>query len=247
MHPEKIDKRCISPMLVTSSRNPFDLAPMLNESIPQYVDTHEFLEPVISRHSMFDRILARLTSKARVLQINMNLIHELRKNSVRSLLVFKGMNILPRTLSLAKEMGVKLFNYNADHPLDYFQPGSGNKRVFDSYSLYDAHFTYSHEIRKSLLARFPEIKVFVVPFGHNISDEFYKSLRVEEEINKVCFIGNPDLDRAKFISGLAELGLRIDVYGENWHGFLPLDSELESIRKFWGRNILPRFENTEFN
>jgi spore maturation protein CgeB len=41
----------------------------------------------------------------------------------------------------------------------------------------------------------------------------------KEDINKVCFIGNPDDLRMKMIQYLGQKGLSIDVYGNHWEQY----------------------------
>ena len=55
-----------------------------------------------------------------------------------------------------------------------------------------------------------------MPFGFELDDKVYQQSIKEEEIIKVCFLGNPDKDRAAFIEGLAIEGIQIDIYGNDW-------------------------------
>ena len=39
-------------------------------------------------------------------------------------------------------------------------------------------------------------------------------------MEKVCFLGNPDDQRADFLKGLAEQNIRIDIFGNSWKKFI---------------------------
>ncbi len=133
--------------------------------------------------------------------------------------VFKGMEIYPNTLEKIKEKGIKLVNYNPDNPFIFSGKGSGNANITKSIALYDVHFTYSQTIKKEIECTYG-IKTCILPFGFSIDEDLYASLSEIQEVKKVCFLGNPDKYRAQLISELANLGLKIDIYGHRWHTYL---------------------------
>lgn len=133
--------------------------------------------------------------------------------------VFKGMEVLPTTLGYAKKRGIKLVNYNPDNPFIFSGSGSGNSNITKSIGLYDFHFTYSEDIKKQMDSQF-NIPTALLPFGFDIEDAIFKKANNGEEINRVCFIGNPDVFRAKLINNLAKNAIEIDVYGHNWENFI---------------------------
>jgi spore maturation protein CgeB len=208
-------------MLITSSRDPHTLAPIMCKHLGKDLEFSTFLEPEDSYEpSLRSRIWRRLTRRRRIADINHNLLKTLEAGNYKALWVFKGMNLLPKTLQTIQSLGVALFNYNADHPLDFFSPGSGNQRVRDAYPFYDAHFTYSHEICKTLLDQHPSVPVYVVPFGHDVSEVLYRQLTDVPEIRRACFIGNPDVERATQLSDLVKRGIELDVYGAHWNKYI---------------------------
>lgn len=229
----------LSPMLVTSSRDVNTLAPMLLKGFPSELKYHEFFEHEDAYEAgLLARVVRRLTRPMRVAETNRRLLAEVKAGSFKSLWVFKGMNIYPETLEAIRRLGVVLINYNADHPLEFFQTGSGNKRVLDGYKHFDLHLTYSREIKKELVAYAPEIPVGVVPFGHNVDDALFDSLQRVEEVLKVCFIGNPDPLRAAFLEKLNSNGIEVDVFGSNWRGFASPNDKLLINGQVVGRKYL---------
>ena len=132
--------------------------------------------------------------------------------------VFKGMEIYPESLEWAKAKGIILVNYNGDSPFIFSGKGSGNENVRNSVGLYDLFLTYNREDKKQMEAR--RIRSEILPFGFDLPDDLFDECEKIEEINRVCFLGNPDGLRGKFIMDLAQMGERIDIYGYNWKRYV---------------------------
>jgi len=135
------------------------------------------------------------------------------------ILVFKGMELTPESLFWAKQRGMKLVNYNPDNPFVFSGKGSGNSNITKSIELYDLHFTYNLEIQKKL-QEIHKVKNELLPFAFDISLDVFEVCQKEKEVLKVCFLGNPDKLRASLIQSLANNGIEIDVYGNDWNIFL---------------------------
>ncbi len=133
--------------------------------------------------------------------------------------VFKGMEITPSSLEWAKQKGIKLVNYNPDNPFIFTGKGSGNVNITKSIQLYNFHFTYNLDIKKKIENKF-NLPTAFLPFGYDISDELFLICEKQEEMLKTCFLGNPDKQRAHFLMQLANKGVSMDVYGNDWSKFL---------------------------
>lgn len=133
--------------------------------------------------------------------------------------VFKGMEIFPGSLRWAKNKGIKLVNFNGDSPFIFSGKGSGNAYVTDSISLYDLHLTYNRAVQKEMTDRY-NIPTSILPFGYDIDEALYLDCCREDEVVKVCFLGNPDEYRGAFLQQLAEAGVKLDLYGNNWDKFV---------------------------
>ena len=131
--------------------------------------------------------------------------------------VFKGMEVTPGVLKWIKAKGVKIVNYNPDNPFLFSGKGSGNKNLANSIGLYDLHFSYDKEI-KSRIEKDYSIPCKVLPFAFELSEAVYEECKKEQEVLKLCFLGNPDKERAAFINELAA-DFSIDVYGNAWAEF----------------------------
>lgn len=131
--------------------------------------------------------------------------------------IFKGMEIFPESLQWAKSKGIQLVNYNGDSPFVFSSKGSGNENVKNSIPLYDLFLTYNRKDKKQMESE--KIHSEILPFGYDLGQGLFKECVNIEEINRVCFLGNPDEYRAKFIADLAK-SVRIDVYGNNWKRYV---------------------------
>lgn len=129
------------------------------------------------------------------------------------------MEITPDTLQWLSFKGIKIISFNPDNPFVFTGLGSGNENVTKSIGLYDLHLTYNTAVLKKLKNDY-KIHVEYLPFGFELDDASYQQATKEDEINKVCFLGNPDKDRAVFIEGLAANGIQIDIYGNDWKKFV---------------------------
>jgi spore maturation protein CgeB len=133
--------------------------------------------------------------------------------------VFKGMEIFPASLRWAKQLNIKLVNYNADNPFIFTGKGSGNKNVTRSISLFDMHLTYNTAVQKQMEADYG-IPTEILPFGFDIDVPLFEKCTQQQEILKVCFLGNPDTSRALFLEQLAARGIAMDVFGNDWEKFV---------------------------
>lgn len=175
---------------------------------------YDFYNKSIINKVVFKFGLSRIYS-----QINRKLIRRIDDFNPDYIFVFKGMEIFSSTLIYAKNKKIKLINYNPDSPFVFSGKGSGNSNITNSIDLYDFHFSYDHEISKTLINNH-FAKVEILPFGFEISQGLFEICLKEPEILKVCFIGTPDNERVNFINLLAENGVFIDVFGSNWNRFV---------------------------
>lgn len=169
-----------------------------------------------------DSILHKILFKAGVSsvlrKINNRFKQEITEFEPQVIFIFKGMEIFPESLQWAKQRGIKLVNYNPDNPFLFTGKGSGNKNVTNSIRLYDLHLTYDGDIKKELEQQY-NIPTGNLPFGFDLHDALYNECVKQQEVKKVCFLGNPDAQRAAFIDQLAA-HLPIEVYGNDWGKFV---------------------------
>ena len=132
--------------------------------------------------------------------------------------VFKGMEIFPESLQWAKLKSIPLVNYNGDSPFVFSGKGSGNENVTNSIGLYDLFLTYNREDKKQMETK--KVWSEILPFGYDLRDDLFNECQQIEEMNQVCFLGNPDEERVSFIKDLAKMNVKIDVYGNNWKRYV---------------------------
>lgn len=169
--------------------------------------------------SIFHKILYRAGLSFILKKINEELVEDVRKAMPDIIWIFKGMEIFPETLKHFKQQGIKLVNYNPDNPFIFSGKGSGNKNITNSIALYDLHFTYDSTVKEKIETKY-SIPCKILPFGFDIPDALYNECVKEQEVIKVCFLGNPDNLRADFIKKLLDKDVAIDLYGNGWHKFI---------------------------
>jgi len=165
--------------------------------------------------SIINRIAQRALPYIYLKEINRNIIRSVEAFKPDLIWIFKGMEIFPETLEYAKKKGIKLVNYNPDHPFFFAASGSGNAFVKNSIPVYDLHLSYSHKILNDLWAGY-QIKGEYLPFGFEISDQIYARSASVPEIEKACFVGRADDERHRVIQLLLKQGIPVDVYGPGW-------------------------------
>lgn len=169
--------------------------------------------------SLINKLLFKLHLSKIESSINKSFLKFILSTNPTHILVFKGMEITPASLKWAKKQGIKLINYNPDNPFVFSGKGSGNANITNSIDIYDFHFTYNLEIQKKLEEKHHKQTGFL-PFAYDVSQELYEECAKENEIVKVCFIGNPDKTRAAFLEQIADKGIEIDVFGNDWKKFI---------------------------
>lgn len=171
------------------------------------------------RRSLINKLMYRLGISSILREINNGLKQKIESYRPDILLVFKGMEVLPDTLTWAKRKNVQLVNYNPDNPFIFSGRGSGNTNVTKGIPLYDLHISYDTETVHRMKREW-KLPCALIPFGFDVPDELYASFAKEDEIVKACFVGSPDAPRAAFLNKLVEAGAEMDVYGWGWKNFL---------------------------
>jgi spore maturation protein CgeB len=168
--------------------------------------------------SVANKMFFRLGISTVYKKINRLLLQKVSEYRPEIIWIFKGMEIFPETIQLLKNEGCRVISYNPDNPFIFSGYGSGNKNVTHSISLYDLHFTYNLEVEKKLVDM--GCHTVYLPFGFDLENGLYEQCCLQQETVKVCFIGNPDAQRANFITQLAAKGIDIDLYGHQWKKFV---------------------------
>ncbi|MBS1659715.1 MAG: glycosyltransferase [Bacteroidetes bacterium] len=169
--------------------------------------------------SNWNKLLFRLHLSNIYSRINQTFKEQVESFRPDVIWIFKGMEIYPNSIKWAKAKGIRIVSYNPDNPFVFTGRGSGNRNVTRSIGLYDLHFTYNLAIKRQLEEQY-KARTALLPFGYDIDKELLAQLDKQPEINKACFLGNPDRQRAAFIGALAEAGVSMDIYGRHWDKFL---------------------------
>jgi hypothetical protein len=222
-------------ILMTDTRN--------NRLLAHYYSTHlrqipgvelgslNYVDELDELHkSLIGRISTRLLPKIVLSRINRNIVEAIESFRPDLVWIFKGMEIFPATLEYARKKGIKLANYNPDHPFVFASAGSGNLNVKGSIPLYDLHLSYSREILKGLMDTY-QLQGRYLPFGFEVSDAIFERASAEPEMPRACFVGCADDERKRIVQLLLTAGIPVDVYGPDWNKYFK-SSKL--IRVFTG-------------
>jgi hypothetical protein len=169
--------------------------------------------------SKIHKVLTRLGLNGLQRKIQKLLLNRVKNEKYDLIWVFKGMEILPNTLSMLKKQTQRLINFNPDNPFIFSGKGSGNKNITRSIHLYDEHFTYDRQVKAKIETEF-NLKCTLVPFGFDPEVIPVEELNDLEETNAVCFLGNPDSYRAKILQSILDKNICLHVYGNGWNDFL---------------------------
>jgi len=161
-----------------------------------------------------NKIAIRLNFSPIFRKVNKLLIEKANNDKPDIIWIFKGLHITPETL-IELRRNFFLANYNPDHPYIIAGRGSGNHNVKNSVGLYHLHLCY-HSILQNQIEKEFKIPTRFLPFGYQLGNEQYERINRVKDINKLCFIGNPDAIRINTINYLASNGIKIDLYGHGW-------------------------------
>lgn len=205
-------------VVISDSKNSNLLAPQIIVNLKNFgVEVISFYQSDYYEDLLFlEKIFHKIYPIIYYRKVNKVLLDLIDKHNPDYFLLFKGMEVFPTTLKKIKSKGIKILNYNPDHPFEFISPGSGNKNVRDSIVHFDNYITYSYYIQKQLNLKYEGLKTSVLPFGHMVSDSDFTLIKDEEEINQVAFVGYADDDRYLVIKHLITNGINVHVFGDNW-------------------------------
>lgn len=164
--------------------------------------------------NVLTKVLGRLGFNKASAKIHKLIVDRVSSFKPSLIMVFKGMEIQTKTLSLIKDKGIPTINFNPDDPFSFGSFASGNKNVLNNYKYYAAHFCY----KKENLEKFKSLNTsaYWLPFAYDHINYSPVLVDKKEEVLSACFIGNPDQIRVETINAVAkELG-NVDVFGIGW-------------------------------
>ena len=169
-------------------------------------------------NNLFRKVMFRYFKKILFLKVNSELIKFITKTKPNILWVFKGVEISIKSLKKIKKEGIYLANYNPDHPFIRTYASSGGKNIIDSITFYDVHFSYSNSVIEKIKNQY-FTKVLKLPFAFEPSNFNWDIVRNQNEIVKICFVGNPDSIRVSLIKKIISWKFPIHLYGNGWEKY----------------------------
>lgn len=169
--------------------------------------------------SLFHKLIFRIGLSRILNKINKAVLGIVSGQQYDLIWVFKGMELFPDTIRSLKSNTKRLINYNPDNPFIFSGKGSGNRNVTNSIALFDLHLTYDAWVKNQIEGQF-KIRTEILPFGFDEEAISASDLNSIEEVNAVCFLGNPDAYRASIIKSLLDSGIEVHLYGNHWGKFI---------------------------
>lgn len=159
---------------------------------------------------------------------NDRLLTTIRASHPDVVLAFKGMEVLPDTLEMIRQMNNRplLINWNPDNPFDS-APSNSSPDLLNGISLYDVYFIWDRDLfgpLREVGAR----QVEYLPFGYDPAAHFPVELAPAERdqlASDVCFVGGYTRQRADLLAQL--MHHRVGIWGPNWE-HLPTGHPVEN-------------------
>jgi spore maturation protein CgeB len=188
--------------------------------------------------STFFKIRYKLGDNSVFENLNIELIRYCTEMKPDIVWVFKGFEIFPETILKLKNLDIFLVNYNPDHPFIRTSVMHGGKNIPEAVPIYDLHFAYSKSLVEKLRSEYSK-ECVRLPFGYELDNDTFRMCKSESEIERLCFIGTPDLVRTKLLVEIAKKGFEIDVYSLTY----PFEKFLRSVK---GIRLFPVITGQEF-
>lgn len=219
-------------LIYGSARNPNTIASFFTRNFDSSVQYQILRFPdIFAEHlaSSFYRIVFRVFPGFLIRKMDKHFLAQTREYSPDVILIFKGMEISKRSLIQVRKEGIKLVNYNFDHPFHFFSRGTGNRFVKDAIRSYDLHISYSTRIAKELSVKYG-VRTACIPFGFHLTMEQFQEVVRENrpEVRRACFVGNPDGLRVVNLKRLVAENIPIALYGFGWEQYFE-ESDLVEI------------------
>jgi spore maturation protein CgeB len=173
------------------------------------ISTFDIQKPVKEKRnsSVINKIFLKTLPGVFLKEINSEVLQAAERLKPDVILVFKGMELFPGTISNLKNYTGLLINYNPDHPFEFYSPGAGNSYVKESIPFYGLHLSYSTNIVRRLRQEY-NVRAECIPFGYDETLAPKPSNTMLK--NRFIFIGAWDSERAAFFD---ELDSGISIYG----------------------------------
>lgn len=187
-------------------------------------------------HAIGNKILNRLGIHTFYRKTNTTLIEQCILEEPDFVWIFKGVELFPETLKKIKNLGIRLVNYNPDHPLIRTSISHGGDQMERSIPLYDAHFCYSQLLVKHIMDEYG-VQTFYLPFAFEPSKAHNQDTKQSADILKVCMVGNGDQIRAHYIKQLLKNQINVTLYGNYWRRYLKPTSTCEIFPPVYGNDF----------
>jgi hypothetical protein len=171
------------------------------------------------------RILYKLLDSPDLQRINWKIIRAINESTYDILWIDKGLFLKPKTLKKVKRISPKtlIIGYSPDDMKAKYNQSRHFLKGLDFYDLYIT--TKSFNVEELRLLGCPKV-IFI----DNAFDIYTHRPMAISEIERVGFIGTYEAERAKSIFFLAQHGIPVEIWGNNWLSKCKLHSQNLKIK-----------------
>ncbi|WP_440915368.1 glycosyltransferase family protein [Candidatus Pelagibacter sp.] len=145
---------------------------------------------------------------------NLRLQKFINKNNIKTLIVFKGIELNKSAYKIIKKKNLKLINIYTDDPFNLSSSATSSKNIIKNIKNYDLFFIWSEKIRERLEKKYKTTRFCYLPFGY--SHEKHKCEKKIINKNKISFVGSYDKYRYDILQKIKK---KVDIYGNDWPSF----------------------------
>jgi spore maturation protein CgeB len=145
---------------------------------------------------------------------NLKLKKFIYKNNLKTLIIFKGIELNANAYKIIKKKKIILVNIYTDDPFNFESNATSSINVLQNIKNYDVFCMWSKKIKKKLESKYKENCFYYLPFGY--SDEKHRFEKKSIESKKISFIGSYDKNRYNILKRVKR---NIDIYGNDWPTF----------------------------
>jgi spore maturation protein CgeB len=145
---------------------------------------------------------------------NLKLKKFIYKNNLKTLIIFKGIELNENSYKIIKKKNITLVNIYTDDPFNFSSSATSSINVIKNIKNYDVFCIWSKKIKKKLESKYKKNRFYYLPFGYSDENHRFKKKTVENK--KISFIGSFDQLRYNILKRVKR---KVDIYGNGWPSF----------------------------
>lgn len=145
---------------------------------------------------------------------NLKLKRYISKNNLKTLIIFKGIELNSNAYKIIKKKNITLVNIYTDDPFNFSSSATSSVNVLKNIKNYNVFCIWSKNIKKKLERKYKKNRFYYLPFGYSNEKHRFKKKSLVRK--KISFIGSFDQNRYNILKGVKR---SVDIYGNGWPSF----------------------------